>query len=94
MTTDLVLDTLEHGIWARRRAGIEDLTGLVHPTDAGSQYTSFAFTTRLIEAGVDASVASVGDASDNALAESQVGLYKGAGRSLTADPRGEIRHVS
>ena len=48
----------------------------MHHTDAGSQYTSFAFTTRLIEAGVDASVGSVGDAYDNALAESQIGLYK------------------
>ncbi len=53
-----------------------DLSGLVHHTDAGSQYTSFAFTHRLIEAGVDASVGSVGDAYDNALAESQIGLYK------------------
>lgn len=76
MTTDLVLDTLEMAMWNRGRAGITDLTGLVHHTDAGSQYTSFAFTTRLLDAGVDASVGSVGDAYDNALAESQIGLYK------------------
>jgi putative transposase len=76
MTTDLVLDTLEHAIWSRAREGIADLAGLVHHTDAGSHYTSFAFTTRLIEAGVDASVGSVGDAYDNALAESQIGAYK------------------
>lgn len=76
MSTELVLDTLEHAIWARRNEGIEDLSGLVHHTDAGSQYTSFAFTSRLIEAGVDASVGSVGDAYDNALAESQIGAYK------------------
>jgi putative transposase len=76
MTTELVLDTLEHALWSRRREGIEDLTGLVHHTDAGSQYTSFAFTQRLIDEGVDASVGSVGDAYDNALAESQIGLYK------------------
>lgn len=37
MTTDLVLDTLEHAIWTRQQAGITDLTGLVHHTDAGSQ---------------------------------------------------------
>jgi putative transposase len=37
MTTDLVLDTVEHAIWTRRQSGIEDLTGLVHHTDAGSQ---------------------------------------------------------
>lgn len=76
MTTELVLDCLEHAIWTRQRDGVSDLTGLVHHTDAGSQYTSFAFTQRLIEAGVDASVGSVGDAYDNALAESQIGLYK------------------
>jgi putative transposase len=76
MTTDLVLDTLEHAIWTRRQDGVQDLSGLVHHTDAGSQYVSFAFTERLVEAGVDASVGSVGDAYDNALAESQIGLYK------------------
>lgn len=37
MTTDLVLDTLEHAIWTRSQAGITDLAGLVHHTDAGSQ---------------------------------------------------------
>ena len=76
MTTDLVLDTLEMAIWTRGRAGVSDLAGLVHHNDAGSQYTSFAFTSRLIDAGVDASVGSVGDAYDNALAESQIGIYK------------------
>ncbi len=76
MTTDLVLDTLEHAIWTRHQAGINDLSGLIHHTDAGSQYVSFAFTQRLIDEGVDPSVGSVGDAYDNALAESQIGLYK------------------
>jgi len=76
MTTELVLDCLEHAIWSRRRDGVTDLAGLVHHTDAGSQYTSFAFTQRLIDEGVDPSVGSVGDAYDNALAESQIGLYK------------------
>jgi len=76
MTTDLVLDCLEHAIWTRSQDGISDLTGLVHHTDAGSQYTSFAFTSRLLAAGVDPSVGSVGDAYDNALAESQIGAYK------------------
>jgi len=76
MTTELVLDCLEHALWSRRRDGVTDLAGLVHHTDAGSQYTSFAFTQRLIDEGVDPSVGSVGDAYDNALAESQIGLYK------------------
>ena len=52
MKTSLVLDALEMALWQRRRDGINDLTGLVHHTDAGSQYTSFAFTQRLIDAGV------------------------------------------
>jgi transposase InsO family protein len=33
---------------------------------AGSQYTSFRFTTHLLDAGIDASIGSVGDALDNA----------------------------
>lgn len=76
MRTALVLDALEMAIWARGRSGVSDLSGLVHHNDAGSQYTSIAFTDRLIAAGVDASVGSVGDAYDNALAESTIGLYK------------------
>lgn len=36
MTTELVLDTLEHAIWTRSQAGTEDLAGLVLHTDAGS----------------------------------------------------------
>jgi putative transposase len=48
----------------------------VHHSDAGSQYTSFAFTAHLLEAGIDASIGTVGDALDNALMESTIGLYK------------------
>jgi putative transposase len=36
MTTELVLDALEMAIWTRQRAGVTDLAGLVHHTDAGS----------------------------------------------------------
>jgi putative transposase len=75
MKTTLVLDALEMALWSRSRHGA-DLTGLVHHHDAGSQYTSIAFTERLAAAGVDASVGSVGDAFDNALAESTIGLFK------------------
>jgi putative transposase len=76
MTTPLVLDCLEMAIWTRAKTGAGDLSGLVHHTDAGSQYTSIAFTDRLTAIGVDPSVGSVGDAYDNALAESQIGLFK------------------
>lgn len=75
MTTDLVLDTLEHAIWTCSEDGVTDLSGLIHHNEAGSQYTSFAFTQRLIDAGVDPSVGSVGDAYDNAMAESPIGIY-------------------
>jgi putative transposase len=61
MRTELVLDALEQAVWVRRREGA-DLAGLVHHTDAGSQYTSIAFTDRLVDAGIDPSVGSVGDA--------------------------------
>jgi putative transposase len=76
MKTSLVLDTLEMALWSRDRDGIALAAGMVHHTDAGSQYTSFAFTSRLIDAGVDASVGSIGDGYDNALAETTIGLYK------------------
>jgi putative transposase len=76
MKTSLVLDALEQAICARANDGIKDLDGLIHHTDAGSQYTSIAFTERLAAAGVDSSVGSVGDAYDNALAETVIGLYK------------------
>jgi putative transposase len=92
MTTELVLDTLEHAIWSRGRDGVDDLAGLVHHTDAGSQYTSFAFTSRLVEAGIDASVGSVGDAYDNALAESQIGAYK-AELIRPEGPWRDVEHV-
>jgi putative transposase len=76
MRTELVLDALEMAIWTRGRQGVTNLTGLVHHSDAGSQYPSIAFTQRLAEAGIAPSVGSVGDALDNALAETEIGLFK------------------
>lgn len=73
MATLLVLAALEMALFTRRKEGIRDLTGLIHHNDASAQYTSIAFTERLVQTGVDASV---GDAYDNALTESQIGLYK------------------
>ncbi|MEV6297127.1 IS3 family transposase [Streptomyces sp. NPDC051896] len=74
--TKLVLDALDMALWRRDRAGIPTGPGLVHHSDAGSQYTSFASTAHLLEAGIDASIGTVGDALDDALMESQIGLYK------------------
>jgi putative transposase len=76
MRTDLVLDTIEQAIWTRQREGVTDLAGLTHHHDNGSQYASIAFTERLAAAGIDVSVGAVGDALDNALAESVIGLFK------------------
>lgn len=76
MTTPFVLDCLDMALWTRRREGVVGFAGLSHYTDAGSVYTSIAFTDRLIYEDIDASVRSVGDAYDNSLAESQIGLYK------------------
>ncbi len=74
--TSLVLDALDIALWRRNRTGKPVHKGLVHHSDAGSQYTSFRFTGHLIDTGIDASIGSVGDAYDNALAESTIGLYK------------------
>jgi len=71
MSADLTLDALEQALWARKVKG-----GLVHHSDRGSQYLSIRYTERLTEAGIDASVGSVGDAYDNAMAETINGLYK------------------
>ena len=72
LRTDLALDPLEMGIWARQG----ELEGLVHHSDRGSQYLSIRYTERLAEAGGVTSVGSRGDSYDNAMAESIIGLYK------------------
>ncbi len=59
---------------ALRRAGVTWRP--VHHSDAGSQYTSLRFAESLMLAGIAPSVGSVGDAYDNALAETTIGLYK------------------
>lgn len=76
MKTELVLDAVEMAIWTRDHEGSPVEKGLIHHSDAGSQYTSFRFTEKLIDAGVDPSIGSVGDAYDNAMAESTNSLYK------------------
>ncbi len=76
-TTPLVTSVLEQALFTRRRGDVTfTSTGLVHHSDAGSQYTSIAFTDALREAGIAGSIGSVGDALDNALAESAIGLFK------------------
>jgi putative transposase len=75
MRTDLPLDALDMALWHRGRRG-QPITALVHHSDAGSQYTSIRYTERLAAIGAKASVGSIGDSYDNALAESVIGLFK------------------
>ena len=65
MRAELVTAALDAAI-VRRRPG----TDLIHHSDHGTQYTSLAFGRRLRESGIAASMGSVGDCYDNAMAES------------------------
>jgi putative transposase len=60
----VVLDALNMALWQRRPSAV------IHHSDHGSQYTSIEFGKRCREAGVRPSMGSVGDAYDNAMAES------------------------
>jgi transposase InsO family protein len=71
MRTDLALDALEQALHER-----ETDKRLVHHSDRGVQYLSIRYTERMAEAGIEASVGSKGDAYDNAMAESVIGLFK------------------
>ena len=46
------------------------------PLIESGQYTSVAFTAELLDAGIAGSIGTVGDALDNALCESVIGLFK------------------
>ena len=73
MRTDLVLDALRMALGLRAPgADVE----LVHHSDAGSQYTSFEYSQTLDDHGLLASIGTVGNAFDNALAESFVDSFK------------------
>jgi transposase InsO family protein len=73
MRTDLVLDALRMALHLRGPgADVE----LIHHSDAGSQYLSNDYSQALDDHGVLASIGSVGDAYDNALAESFVDSFK------------------
>ncbi|MEU1328342.1 IS3 family transposase [Streptomyces microflavus] len=75
--TRLVLDALDMALWQRDRDEQPHQRGeLIHHSDAGSQYTSFRLAEHLDAAGIAASIGSVGDAYDNALMESAIGLFK------------------
>ena len=64
LRTELIVAALDMAIEQRRP------THVIHHSDRGCQYTSYAFGKRCREAGVMPSMGSVGDAYDNAMAES------------------------
>jgi putative transposase len=69
---DFVLDALEQALHDRRPMR----GGLIHHSDRGGQYLAIRYAERLLEAGIEPSVGSVGDSYDNALAETVIGLFK------------------
>lgn len=81
--TELPLAALEMALHTRARAG-HDVAGhdgdqvprLVHHSDAGSEYTSITYQKALNKFNALASIGTVGDSYDNAMAESLNGLYK------------------
>ena len=88
LRTELVLDALEMAIGQRRPKDV------VHHSDQGSQYTSLAFGKRCSEAGVRPSMGSVGDAYDNAMAESFFSTLEAellSRRRFASQARGAVR---
>ncbi len=74
---ELVTRTLLQAVNVRQRSNTTFIAdGVIVHSDAGSQYTSLAFTEKLLGLGLAASVGRVGTAYDNALIESTIGLYK------------------
>ncbi|MCX8559050.1 MULTISPECIES: IS3 family transposase [Mycobacteriaceae] len=67
---------IRHAAQLRHREGNPLSGSTIHHSDAGSQYTSVRFGETLSLSGLVPSIGSVGDAFDNALAETTVGLYK------------------
>jgi putative transposase len=62
---DLVVSAVDMAVWNRRPK-----EGLIHHSDHGCQYTALVFSERLKEQRIMGSMGTVGDALDNAVAES------------------------
>lgn len=85
MRSELVVDAVQMASWRRRPP-----TGqCIAHSDHGSQYTSWAFGKRLRAAGLLGSMGSVGDAFDNAVAES---FFSSLQRELLDERRWQTRH--
>ena len=70
LPTELVLDAIEMAIWRR-----DTTHGTTCHSEAGCQFTSSRYTELLADAGIAASIGSVGDSYDNAMAEALNGTY-------------------
>jgi len=73
--TSFVQRALSHAVSFRSRQG-RPFGDTVHHSDAGSQYTAIHYGEALMIAGLKPSIGTVGDALDNALCETTIGLYK------------------
>ena len=76
MNEKMVVGAFKTAVFTRVREGHDTFSSLVHHNDHGSQYTSGNFTELLALHGVKVSIGSIGDAYDNALAETIIGTYK------------------
>lgn len=86
---------IRHSAELRRSEGNPLSGSTIHHSDAGSQYTSVRFGETLSLSGLVASIGSVGDAFDNALAETTIGLYKTeAIREDSPFQRGPLRRLA
>lgn len=94
--TDTFVRTTIAQAAALRKCEGNPLSGnTIHHSDAGSQYTSVRFGETLTLSGLTPSIGSVGDAFDNALAETTIGLYKTeAVRQDSPFRRGPLRRLS
>jgi hypothetical protein len=79
LRTELVVDALDMAIWNRQPE-----PGLVHHGDQGCRYASLAFGRRLRQAGLVASMGSVGDRFDNAVIESVFATWSASCCTATA----------
>ena len=70
--SELVVDALQMAIWRRQPAQGQTIAH----SDHGTQYTSWAFGRRLRNVGLLGSMGSIGDAFDNAVAESFFGTLQ------------------
>jgi putative transposase len=74
--TAFIESALLQAIEYRKRQGHPIELKAIHHSDAGSQYTSIHFGETLMLERLRPSIGTVGDAYDNALAETTIGLYK------------------